>query len=890
MHSYNLIKNFIFNKIQLVQNEKNILEISDIDTEILNIKILLSIPEASKALFGNIPLTITENDFIRIKKELETHFNVRMEEGIIIKGLEQQNRDTTWWTGKMQLESENFYWNRYKSYLKKSLSNEIINVIDVDTDIIMNNLENPNNSNFDRYGMVVGHVQSGKTANYSSLICKAADSGYKFIVVIAGGMNNLRSQTQERINESFVGLNNHGNQVGSGVGNSPLNKLPISLTTVEKDFNKQDADRNAQSTNFDTNTTPIILVIKKNTSSLSNVINWLKSQYKNKIKNHAMLMIDDESDYASINTKEEEDPATINKKLRALLEIFHKRTYVAYTATPYANIFIDHQVEGYNDVFIDKKIKYANISQDLFPNDFIYALDAPTNYFGARRIFLDPNRKYLIPLKDYPKDIPSDHDKNFDVSIIPNSLCEAVRVFILNIAIRNLRGQIDKHNSMLIHATRFTNVHKSIGRKIGEYLQKIADDIVSYGMLSNAINLSENINNLKETFFKIYNNLEFNWNEVLVCVCKTIGTIVIREVHQSTSVPLEYRKDRVTNAIVIGGTSVARGYTLEGLSVSYFLRNTIFYDTLMQMGRWFGYRIGYEDICRIYMTKDMIDNFTRIIESTEDLIDDLKRMAKENMTPNDFGLAVKHHPDSGLQVTAKNKQKHTKDIYFEMKLDGHAKETSWLHKNLEKKKNNLIAVNTIIETLSNSKYEYADIGKRHLWRDVDKDVIMIFVNSFDVYSSDPFGLKSKMPIDFIKKYINEIDTKWDVALYSGEAETYIFNSDNCKIEINKEKRELTDKQECHEILNRQVSSGSAEAIVFSKEERQELGSKRKDIRAKMKKPLLMLHILDTTEDHELAAYGISFPGGIKSNNQTIRLKINSVYIQEIMSIEENSDD
>ena len=125
-----------------------------------------------------------------------------------------------------------------------------------------------------------------------------------------------------------------------------------------------------------------------------------------------------------------------------------------------------------------------------------------------------------------------------------------------------------------------------------------------------------------------------------------------------------------TNAIVIGGTSLSRGYTLEGLSVSYFLRNTVFYDTLMQMGRWFGYRQGYEDLCKIFLPESSIDSFAQIIEATEDLIDDLKRMAKAKMTPYDFGLAVKHHPDSGLQVTARNKQKNAKDIYFDMKLDG----------------------------------------------------------------------------------------------------------------------------------------------------------------------------------------------------------------------------
>ena len=877
MNSYQKVKKRIFQNLQDKQEELAILEVSHIDEEINNMKILLSIPEATAALFSGVKINLDNDSFERMKRDLETNFDVKVQEGILIQGEKQQIRDTTWWSDEIKLKSDNYYWSRYKKHLGKTLPfDPVIKTIDIDTDIIMNNIENPNLNTFKRYGMVVGHVQSGKTANYSSLICKAADAGYKFIVVISGDKTNLRNQTQQRLNESFIGHEN-GKAIGCGIGKSIKSKIPISLTTVETDFNRRDADTNSQGLNFENIKVPILVVIKKNTHMLTNVINWLNSQYKNKI-NHAMLMIDDESDYASINTNEHNNPTAINYKLRQLLQLFNKSCYVAYTATPYANIFIDHEAI------------HEEIEEDLFPKDFIYSLDAPSNYFGARKIFLENPEKYLVTINDYTEDIPSNHKKDFELLHIPSSLQEAIRVFVINVAIRNIRNDGSKHNSMLIHATRFTLVHQRFALHVERFLETIAVDINAYGKLPNAISHSKNIYDIYETFMSIgYVENKPSWKKLLYSLSEIIHTIVVREVHQKTSVPLEYRKDRVTNAIVIGGTSVARGYTLEGLSVSYFLRNTVFYDTLMQMGRWFGYRINYQDLCKVYMSATMIDNFARIILSTEDLIDDFKRMSNENMTPEDFGLAVKHHPDSGLQVTARNKQKNTKDIYFDMKLDGQCKETSWLHKDKSIRKQNIKAIENLVFLLKDKKNE-PNVGNRYLWKDINKELVQKFLSDFTIYSSDPFGLRSRMPIDFINKYIKDIDTKWDIALYSGESNSqYSFNEE---ISINKEIRQLTsnkDSESYFEILNRQVSSGSAEGIVLEEEDRKRLKSKRKDIRAIMSKPLLMLHILETPEDDMLAAFGISFPGGIKSDNKTIRLKINSVYIQDILAREASDD-
>ena len=867
-NSYNRIKEFVFRNLK---NKTTQLADGQITDEIATAKKLIE--SIGLVLFAQILPEkdelekLPEEDWERMERELEKHFDVKMKDGILIQGEEQQQRDNTWWSNKKKIIGKNYYWERYEGHIASSLPPEVINTVDKDTDRVMNNIGDPELKEFFHKGMVVGHVQSGKTGNYSALICKAADAGYRFIVVITGGTNNLRNQTQERLNDAFVG-EEKGSQVGAGKGASKKESLPMSLTTTERDFNKADADRISQGINFDNIKVPILIVIKKNTRSLKNVIDWLDKQYKNKIADHAMLVIDDESDYASINTKEEDDPTVINKSIRKLLSLFGKGSYVAYTATPYANIFIDH--EAIHDDYGD----------DLFPKDFIYALDAPSDYFGARKVFLDTDDQHLIPIpeSDYTRYIPLNHRKDFALPTLPASLYEAMRLFVINVSIRKLRGQGHQHNSMLIHASRFTDLHKKLAAHAGRYIEELKKDINAFGKLPNAVNHSDRIKDLKETLDLKLNNRPKaeTWQNVLNSICESINTIIVREVHQQTVIGLEYRKDIATNAIVVGGASLSRGFTLEGLSVSYFLRSTVFYDTLMQMGRWFGYRLGYEDLCRVYMPQHSIDYFRSIIDATEDLIQDLKIMAENNRTPNDFGLAVKQHPDSALQVTARNKQKNVREFVFSMKLDGQLKETAYLPSNTDDRENNLKSIENILDTLKNQDSE--KVGNNLLWRNNDKTIVKDFLLHFRVYKKDALGFTTRMPIEFIKKYVNDRDTKWDVALYSGKGSEYKIGN----VAVKKVGRSITTKSGYFEVGNRQVSSGNAESIALDKTARKTLGDNRKGIRAVLINPLLMLHILETESDGDFAAFGISFPGNVLSQDETISLKINTVYYENLL--------
>lgn len=820
---------------------------------------------------------LSNDDWKYLQRELEESFVVRIETGILVTGEEQRNRDRTWWTGKKQLESDNYYETNYKTYMKKSLPPEVLSTIDTDTNAIMDNLADPDLEDFfSIYGMVVGHVQSGKTSNYSALISKAADAGYRFIVVIAGGLNNLRNQTQGRLDEVFVGANYQG------VGTLPgfkREKIPVSLTNAKYDF-KVETAKASGTTNFENMQLPIIAVIKKHPKSLENLLKWLNIHYKNKI-DKAMLVIDDESDYASINTKNEDDPTVINEKIRLLLGKFKKSAYVAYTATPYANIFIDHEAK--ND----------EAGKDLFPRDFIYALDAPSNYFGAEKIFGHEDKKYIVEIPETEAVYEIDefenyepfepfaikHKKNYDEELVrlPESLKDAVRLFLINIAIRNLRNQ-RKHNSMLIHVSRFTNVHVKIKKLVEEYFTELREEIKTYGKIPGSFRDSDHIRLIEETFNTRLTNIEFEFETLLNEICKIVDFILVRDVHQKAKIPLEYRNDIQSNVIVIGGLSLARGFTLEGLSVSYFLRTTIYYDTLMQMGRWFGYRIGYEDICRVYLTDDLYNKFSFIIDATNDLITKLNEMRQENLTPNDFGLAVQLHPDSLLQVTARNKSKYTEEMYLEMSLDGLIKETRWISNKQEDLFSNADLLSKTVFDLQLGNYDHS-VNKSHIWRNVNKGIIQNFIENYQLYKNDPLGIRSRMPIEFIKDYIRSTDDNWDVVLFNGKGESK-FQAGT--VQISRQFRKVKTKQDFFEVTNRQLSRANPESIIMPKEYKK---LKPYEMRQKLVRPLLMLHALELKDENgkniEAVGFGISFPVLKNSLKNTVKVKINPVYKKQL---------
>ena len=499
---------------------------------------------------------------------------------------------------------------------------------------ILGQLQDPTSEgSWNRRGLVIGHVQSGKTANYMGVIAKAADAGYKFIIVIAGVHNNLRKQTQERIDEGFIGRSSDPeNRVAIGVGRNRDYPCPVTLTNVNEDFSKNTAAKSGLKLN-DVGNKPIILVIKKNVRTLEALHKWLKelnAQGDGRISDVPMLLIDDEADNASINTnKEDISPTRTNAMIRRILGLFAKSCYVGYTATPFANIFINP--DAYDD----------DARDELFPRDFIYSLDAPNTYFGPERVFLDEESSSVVleSITDCEDYLPFSHKKDDTVFELPPSLYRAMDQFIVARAVRNLRGHSGKHCSMMINISRFVSIQQEVRNFISIREKRIREAVkANYMMPEEISSRNQYVAALRDAFESDYSSCGFEWNEVKTSLMSVFDSLRIFVVNSKSDEVLDFKKyerDGVgLTAIAIGGLSLSRGLTIEGLTVSYMYRNTRMYDTLMQMGRWFGYRPGFEDLCRVHLSEDSINWYSHIAEASEELREQIKRMRRDGMSPS----------------------------------------------------------------------------------------------------------------------------------------------------------------------------------------------------------------------------------------------------------------
>lgn len=736
-------------------------------------------------------------DQSKIFNELSTIYNTRVDEFQILSDKEKREP----WLNEFKANHEKDYWkfwNRYKKYLieGEGFAPIIVQKIDDLTNTILDHLFNPQRTDIQiaKKGLVVGHVQSGKTANYTGLICKAADAGFNVIIILAGIHNNLRSQTQVRIDEGFLGFDTSSDKnyqtrltsrVGVGVFSGFDDAVAHSYTTSLDNGDFTSGAANAMGLNFNT-AEPIIFVVKKNPIVLKRLYKWLEIKGNGqKITQKSLLLIDDEADNASINTKKDptETPTTINKDIRKIIDLFSRSTYVGYTATPFANIFIAPDVEN-----------------DLFPRDFIINLPAPSNYIGPDKVFgtslnVDENDDDLLPIvttiDDYEQFIPEHHKKD-DIkptyNDIPQSLKTAIKCFIITCAIRVTRGQEHKHNSMLIHISRFQswqNIIKDLVERqfnfykqeieagdaqIIEELRRIFEDDSSNYLSYKTI--SSNI--LNSQLKNIDNNMQIHsWDEVKVNLYKVVQKIKVKSINGSSGDILDYESNKKTglSVIAIGGDKLSRGLTLEGLSVSYFLRASKMYDTLMQMGRWFGYRLGYVDLCRLFTSSELNEWFRHISLASEELREEFNYLAESGGTPNDYRLKVRTHPGR-LQITALNKMYNSEKI--EVSWSGRLVETYQLSRSRSDVHRNLIVTENFISQLGG----YETKNERRIWRNISPDVICDYFADFIL----PTNFR-KVNLEYISEYIRDLSkqgelTSWSIALMSKEdAETtYTFSN------------------------------------------------------------------------------------------------------------------
>ena len=333
---------------------------------------------------------VTEEEKAEIERKIKSQYCIFQDEGAALVG--DYEHDFMWYANlQTQEDYDEYYWPRYKAHLEnKNFSPAGIDTLENKTlPKLMSYIGNPNeDSPFSIRGLVVGDVQSGKTSNYLGLITKAADAGYKVIFLLTGTIESLRRQTQKRVEEGFIGYDSvNAEDVGVGRGS----RTPKAFTSRDNDF----TGKNDQNTTYrinDNASEPMIFVIKKNVSVLKKLYASLKNINTSSAVSQItapMIMIDDEADNASINTnKKDEDPTKINNYIRKILQLFARNTYVGFTATPFANVFISYDTQD------------EMLADDLFPRHFIYSLESPSNYCGAQKYFFESNTNVRF-INDY---------------------------------------------------------------------------------------------------------------------------------------------------------------------------------------------------------------------------------------------------------------------------------------------------------------------------------------------------------------------------------------------------------------------------------------------------------------------------------------------------------
>lgn len=854
-------------------------------------------------------------------------------------------------------------WNRYKSYMQENDSSFPVNDLDDFTDKILDKCVNPKETkSFDRRGMVVGHVQSGKTSNYVGLINKATDAGYKVIIVIAGTISSLRRQTQERIDSGYIGRNSSAfireneNRI-IGVGKYKTNKDIYSLTSSyyksgdEGDFNQKIATR----LNIPIGKNPVVLVIKKNKSILENLIDWFSKDENAKIVDGTpklfdvpALIIDDEADAASVNASRDiNDIKTINRLIRTLLNVFNQNTYVGYTATPYANLFIS---QDYNEELTTTvKGKQYKIGEDLFPRDFIINIKAPTNYIGAAKIFGYENAS--PELTKEPLDIFRgivDYDPPFFRTInrdnkdnlpeyLPKSLEQAIKSFILTCAIRRVRGHENKHNSMLVHVALLVKWIDKVAYLVNEKTKGYKNAIQSEdGALLNELKeLYESdflpttrnvLDNLDYTDIRIK---EHTWEEVKNELKNAVLKIDVRSVHGTRSTTnLEYhniaeidysRYENGLSVIAVGGSRLSRGITLEGLSVSYYIRTTRMYDSLMQMGRWFGYRPGYVDLCRLYTTNQIFEWFNHITMATEEMRNDFDEMTATHQRPKDFTLKVMNHHGL-LTITSLNKLHFSKAI--EISFSGENPQTYCLLKTKPAIESNFNSFKLLIDSIGfpkeENRIETAKGKVRYLfYPNVHIEPICNFIDNFKIEQP---SIKIKTLSDYIRiqekeKKINE----WSICVVSNTDEKVFINRHEANPDASRSPNDqtitytLTHNGEeitlgCS-VRNQPKDRRGAEHYVISKNQIDDLKDRQVDLnnknnttnkaikseREKEKKGLLLIYALDERGTPNvdygmpIIGYSIHFPKIGDEVKVSYTINIKKEFEDELMDDDDNPE-
>lgn len=588
-----------------------------------------------------------------------------------------------WFTSE-RMQGRGFYWDAYRRVLEDKLDANAIDQIDVATSSVVRRLADPTRpAPYQSRGLVVGHVQSGKTANFTGVIAKAVDAGYRLVIVLTGTIEILRSQTQRRIDMELVGRENilggidptdealikDVDYAGTGdrdwvegrflvhgarprdVGHPDVRRLTslrwdyarLKAGLSALDFRSGNELKDPRRPLFDeTNlfgTDVRIAVVKKNKAVLTKLVEDLKRIHTD-LGEIPTLIIDDEADQASVNTvrklssAEKRERSAINQKLAELLGVLGRAQYVGYTATPFANVFVD-----------------PDDSEDIFPKDFIISLEPPAQYMGGRDFHdLEPLPEGVEATvensneKAWVRDVVSDAD---DETARAAELRAALDSFVLSGAVKRWRADVDgtpdrfRHHTMLIHESVATAEHKALAHFVHDVWRRAGysqpagirrlhdlwrDDFLPVSRArADGERIPEDFADLRRFIGPVVDAVQAGGSPIIV--------VNGDKDSDYTQAGLDFQAGGVWK-ILIGGAKLSRGFTVEGLTTTWYTRRTYAADSLMQMGRWFGYRAGYRDLVRLFIGRnvpgprntvvDLYEAFGAIIRDEEEFRSELR--------------------------------------------------------------------------------------------------------------------------------------------------------------------------------------------------------------------------------------------------------------------------
>ena len=747
------------------------------------------------------------------------------------------------WIAQRRGETDTPRWDAYKKLLiSRDWEANVINTLDTQTDDVVELLGNPAQSDgtWPRRGLLMGEVQSGKTATYLGILNKALDYGYRVIIVIGGHTENLRQQTQTRFDTDLLGIDSETWE--DGISNAALRYVGVGeisglrshlMTTVRHDFSKS---KRGSSITWVDGGLPTVFITKKTPSLLNNIRTYIKSQAPGGRLDIPLVVVDDESDWGSPNTRDKEDPTSVNRAIRALLDVSTRSSYLAITATPFANIFIDDQAAF---EFVEKPGKGEPVADgpgtvltDLFPSDYIRVMFPPTTYLGIGTYFPEGGHSAIdTEVEDCLQIIPIKHKNHHPVAALPESMKTALIAFLLGTAVRRIRDKKTKPASMLINVSRFKSVERDVAELAEEFLSQTVAVILGE-FARRASTRSASAETVRDIWTVRFANVtDVSWEQVsekLVDIANEFRVDLIngatakeRAKRRKLMTVAEREADDLVPKIVVGGDILSRGLTLDGLQVSYFVREPRTMDTLMQMGRWFGYRPRFDDLVRIWMPETTRTDFEHSAEVTEELRDTLLDMKARALTPRDFGLRVRVHPDS-VAIVAANKGRDTEVVEIgPIVWENRLAESYDLTGEADVEQQNQAAVEALIARLGIAE-SVETSGGFSAWTNVPLDEILDFFGTFQGDRGSQWfgpGADGALPITDAFK-VTPGNDRWTVVLISSSGGGAQHQFGAISVGMSRRNKMGRSRSDGHIRLDRRrVSSGTDVAGSLTESER-----------------------------------------------------------------------